>query len=98
MFDRLVATGGGAKSKLWMQIKADVLGLPFTTLETEDAGTVGCAMMAGLAAGAFADLKSAAKVLVRRSGTFAPDAERHAKYSEVYKRYKRMYDAVRPLV
>ncbi|MBR4259800.1 MAG: carbohydrate kinase [Kiritimatiellae bacterium] len=98
MFDRLVATGGGAKSKLWMQIKADVLGLPFTTLETEDAGTVGCAMMAGLAAGAFADLKSAAKVLVRRTGTFAPDAERHAKYSEVYKRYKGLYDAVRPLV
>jgi len=97
-FDRLVATGGGAKSKLWMQIKADVLGLPFDTLETEDAGTVGCAMMAGVASGVFADLAAAAKALVRKTGTFEPDASRHDKYSAVYGRYKKLYDAVRPLV
>ena len=97
-FERLVATGGGAKSKLWMQIKADVLALPFDTLETEDAGTVGCAMMAGVAAGAFADLRAAAKVMVKRTGTFEPNAEMHAMYSAVYKRYKKLYTAVRPLV
>ena len=97
-FDRLVATGGGAKSNLWMQIKANVLGIPFDTLETEDAGTVGCAMMAGVASGAFADLQAAAEVLVKRTGTFEPDASRHAKYMEVYGRYKKLYDAVRPLV
>lgn len=97
-FGRLAATGGGAKSKLWMQIKADVLGLPFDTLETEDAGTVGCAMMAGVAAGAFADLQSAARVMVKRTGTFEPNSERHAKYLEAYSRYKKLYDAVRPLV
>ena len=97
-FDRLVATGGGAKSRLWTQMKADVLGLPFDTLETEDAGTVGCAMMAGVAAGAFADLPAAARALVRKTGTFEPDAARHAKYSEVYKRYEKLYPAVRPLV
>ena len=97
-FDRLVATGGGAKSKLWMQIKADVLALPFDTLETEDAGTVGCAMMACVAAGVFANLQAAAKVLVRKTGTYEPNAEMHARYSAVYERYKKLYNAVRPLV
>jgi xylulokinase len=97
-FSRLVATGGGAKSKLWMQIKADVLALPFDTLETEDAGTVGCAMMAGVAAGAFADLQAAASVLVKRTGIFEPNAEMHARYSAVYERYKKLYNAVRPLI
>ena len=97
-FDRLVATGGGAKSKLWMQMKADVLGLPFDTLETEDAGTVGSAMMAGVAAGAFADLTAACAVMVRKTGAFVPDPARKSQYDAIYKRYEKLYAAVRPLV
>ena len=97
-FDRLVATGGGAKSRLWVQIKADVLGVPITTLETEDAGTVGCAMMAGVAAGVFSGLAEACSAMVRETGAFAPDPDRHARYSEIYERYEKLYDAVRPLV
>ena len=97
-FGRLVATGGGAKSRLWMQMKADVLGLPFDTLETEDAGTVGCAMMAGVAAGVFADFSAAQAALVRKTGSFAPNAERHAAYMSVYRRYEKLYDSIRSLV
>ena len=97
-FTRLVATGGGAKSKLWMQMKADVLGVPLDTLETEDAGTVGCAMMAGVAAGVFPDLAAAAKVMVRKLGTYEPNFERKAEYDKVYARYRKLYEAVRPLV
>ena len=97
-FDRLVATGGGAKSRLWVQMKADVLGIPIETLETDDAGTVGCAMMAGLACGAFGSIAEAAAKMVRRVGRFDPDPARHALYSEVFARYERLYAAVRPLV
>lgn len=98
VFKRLVATGGGAKSKLWMQIKADVLGLPFETLETEDAGTVGCAMLAGIAAGVFADIEAAKNIMIKRTGSYEPDMERHALYNELYSRYERLYEAVRPLM
>lgn len=98
VFKRLVATGGGAKSKLWMQIKADVLGLPFDTLETEDAGTVGCAMLAGIASGVFADIEAAKSIMIKKTGTFEPNPERHALYSSVYSRYERLYEAIRPLV
>ncbi len=97
-FDRLVATGGGAKSRLWVQMKADVLGIPIETLETDDAGTVGSAMMAGLACGAFGSIAEAAAKMVRRVGRFDPDPARHELYSEVFARYERLYDAVRPLV
>ena len=96
-FDRLVATGGGAKSKMWMQMKADVLGIPFDALEVEDAGTVGCAMMAGVACGAYPDLAAARAAMVRRAGSYSPDPVRHVAYSGVYERYRKLYDAVRPL-
>jgi xylulokinase len=96
-FDRLVATGGGAKSKLWMQMKADVLGIPFDALEVEDAGTVGCAMMAGVACGVYPDLDAACSAMVRRVGSYVPNMTRHEAYSRVYERYVKLYYAVRPL-
>lgn len=97
-FTRLCATGGGAKSKYWMQMKADVLNMPITALKTVNAGTVGCAMLTGVATGVFADLADAASKMVRETETFYPRPELHAKYMEIYARYKEVYKAVRPLV
>lgn len=97
-FKSLSATGGGAKSSVWMQMKADMLDLPITTLETSDAGTVGCAMEAGIAAGIFKDLREAASVMVKKCGTYVPSPEMHEKYMDVYKRYRELYKAIRPLV
>jgi len=97
-YDRLVATGGGAKSKVWTQIKADVLGVPVVSLETEDAGTVGCAMLAGVAVGVFGDLAEARRTMVREIGSFEPDPKRQAEYDLIYRRYEKLYEAVRPLV
>ena len=97
-YDRLVATGGGAKSRLWTQIKADVLGVPVVSLETDDAGTVGCAMLAGVAVGLFRDLPEARRTMVREIGSCTPNPERQAEYDRIYRRYERLYNAVRPLV
>ena len=97
-FDKLRATGGGAKSAVWMQMKADVLDLPITALETADAGTVGSAMLTGIAAGLFRDLSDAAGHMVREIRTYYPRREMHEKYMAVYERYKQLYCAVRPLV
>ena len=96
-YNRLVATGGGAKSKVWAQIKADVLGVPIVALETEDAGTVGCAMLAGVAIGVFRDLPEARKTMVREIGSYEPDPKRQPEYDLIYKRYEKLYEAVRPL-
>lgn len=97
-FEKLNATGGGAHSAVWMQMKADVLNLPITALKTVDAGTVGSAMLTGVAIGMFRDLKEAARLMVEETVTYEPRQEIHEKYLEVYERYRRLYDAVRPLM
>lgn len=97
-FEKLNATGGGARSAVWMQIKADVLNLPITALKTVDAGTVGSAMLTGVATGAFRDLQEAAGHMVEETITYEPRPEMHRKYMQVFERYRRVYEAVRPLV
>lgn len=97
-FRKLHATGGGAASREWTQMKADVLGLPVTSLKTSDAGTVGCAMLTGIAIGVFTDLEDAAFHMVEKTETYEPRWEMHEKYMEIYKRYEKLYEAVRPLV
>ncbi len=97
-FTKLHATGGGAKSKVWMQMKADILNLPITSLKTSDAGTVGSAMLTGVAAGVFSDLEEAASIMVRQRETYYPDPRRHEQYMQIYERYRKVYQAVRPLV
>lgn len=96
-FTHLHATGGGAKSKAWMQMKADVLDMPITALETADAGTVGCAMLTGVATGVYRDVSAAAERMVRRTETYVPRAQQHRRYMEIFARYKKVYHAVRPL-
>ena len=97
-FDRINATGGGARSKVWMQMKADILGIPITALKTADAGTVGSAMLTGIAAGIYEDLEDAAACMVKETDVYRPRPEMHKRYMKVYERYKGVYSAVRPLV
>ncbi len=97
-FEKLNATGGGARSAVWMQMKADVLNLPITALKTVDAGTVGSAMLTGVATGVFQDLKEAAEHMVEETVTYIPRPQMHEKYMQVFARYCSVYEAVRPLM
>ena len=97
-FTRLNATGGGARSSVWMQMKADVLNLPITALKTTDAGTVGSAMLTGIAVGLFPDLNDAAAHMVQETETYYPRPVLHEKYKKIYERYRQVYTAVRPLM
>jgi xylulokinase len=97
-FQMLHATGGGARSAVWTQMKADILNVPFTTLATANAGTVGSAMLTGIAVGCFQNLDEAAVHMVEKTKVYLPDEVRHEKYMEVYRRYRRVYDAVRGLM
>ena len=97
-FKKLHATGGGAQSAVWMQMKADVLNLPMSALKTADAGTVGSAMLTGIAIGLFCDLEDAAGHMVEETITYYPRKEMHTKYQEIFERYKKVYHAVRPLL
>lgn len=97
-FHMLHATGGGAHSEVWMQMKADMLNIPITALSTVDAGTVGSAMLTGIAVGCFKDLEDAAEYMVEKKKIYQPNPEMHQKYQSLYERYRKLYQAVRPLV
>lgn len=97
-FEMLHATGGGAKSEVWMQMKADILNIPVTALKTGDAGTVGSAMLTGIAVGCFENLYDAAEHMVEKEKVYVPDSQMHEKYMTIYKRYRSLYSAVRPLM
>lgn len=82
------AIGGGARSDLWNQIKADVLGMPYLRLDRSEFGTWGSAMIAGKAAGIFGDLATVAYDHARPTGEpVAPDAKHNAAYQRHVARY-----------
>ena len=89
--------GGGARSALWNQIKADTCGLPVVTLQGEDAAVRGDAMLAGVAAGIYGDLAEAATAMVRTGQRYEPDPAVHAAYDHAYARYIELFEALRPL-
>ncbi|MDO5136511.1 MAG: FGGY-family carbohydrate kinase [Eubacteriales bacterium] len=97
-FQMLHATGGGANSRVWMQMKADMLNVPITALKTVDAGTVGSAVLTGIAVGCFKDLEDGAAHMVEKKEVYLPRADMHEKYQKVYRRYRKLYQAVRELV
>lgn len=80
--------GGGAKSEVWNQIKADVLGVPFLGLTRSEFGTWGAAMIAGKAVGIYSDLAEVAfEHAVPAGKPLEPDMEKHAQYEGYVERY-----------
>lgn len=97
-FEKIHATGGGAHSATWMQMKADMLNVPMVALKTVDAGTVGSAMLTGVAIGLFRDLQDASAHMVEKMKVYEPRSEMHEKYLKIYEKYQNVYRAVRPLM
>ena len=94
----LNATGGCAKSRVWLQIKADILGVDISRMSTDEAGTIGGIMLTGLATGVYTNLEEAAKALVRTVETYHPQKEMQEQYEKHYQRYSGLYKAIRPLL
>lgn len=94
---RLRAIGGGAKSPLWVQRKADILGLPVAVLENSEAAALGVAMLGGKAAGTIRDLGDMARAVVKVKRVMEPDERRHGIYEELYSVYRDLYPSVKSL-
>jgi xylulokinase len=93
--DEVRVVGGGARSPLWLQIKADVMDRPVRPVLAEEPTALGAAMLAGVAAGAFADFDDAVDRAVEIAPEpIAPDPARAARYRETYDSYRRLYDGV----
>ncbi|HET9674238.1 MAG TPA: xylulokinase [Gaiellaceae bacterium] len=91
------ASGGGARSALWLRIVASVLGIPLERTVVEEGAAYGAALLAGVACGAFADVHEAVARAVHVRDVVEPDASWQDAYEHGYARYKLLYPALRPL-
>ena len=96
--DKLVATGGGASSSVWLQIKADILNRTVTSLSAKEAGACGTCMMTAVAVGICKSLEEAKKIFVSEKEQYIPDCENAKNYKKKYGAYKKLYNAVRPII
>jgi xylulokinase len=93
-FDTIRATGGGARSPLGMQLRADITGRCFQILESPEAVCLGAALLAGLAAGVYGSLAQAVKQAVRVVATVEPDPDASRAYAKQIKQYRALYPAL----
>lgn len=93
----LRVVGGGARSPLWLRMKADVTGRHVRVLATREATALGAAMLAGVGAGTFTDLDEAVdRLAVLEPDIIEPDPAVAAAYDDAYRRYRSLFDAMEP--
>jgi xylulokinase len=94
--DEVRATGGGARSPLWLQLQADIYGCPMRRTAVDEGPAYGAALLAGVASGVFPDVEAAAARNVRlRDEVTEPDPERARRYDELYAIFASLYPALR---
>ena len=91
--DKVIVTGGGSSSDLFMQILADVFNIKTVRNEVNGAAGLGSAICAAVAAGVYPDFDTAVANMVRITDTFEPDPEAHAVYSKMLPIYESIQEA-----
>lgn len=82
--------GGAARSRVWVQMFADILQCPIEVVSTKELGAQGCAMTAAVAAGIYADSAAAVVAMVPPVHTVMPDTQKADIYNKKYDRYVRL--------
>lgn len=94
---RICSMGGGARSRLWLQIKADVLQKPVTRLAVEESALLGAAMLGATAVKTYPDLEKATEQMVKYGETYHPNADLAKVYEATYEKYVALYERLEPL-
>lgn len=89
--ERIVASGGGARTALWLQIKASAYGVPIVVPAEPECGVIGCAALGQVAVGRHADVRAAAQALVRWEREIAPEPRWQATYSRMQPVFDKLY-------
>ncbi len=89
--------GGGARSAAGLQLKADIMGVPVTTLKVREAACFGAAILAGRAIGLYGSMEEIQR-LVRTDITYEPEEVSRIMYDERYRVYRGLYDVMKPVM
>jgi xylulokinase len=87
--------GGGSRSDVWCQIRADALGMVLRRAAAPEAAAIGAAMLAGVGSGVMPSIVAASRELVQFDATFEPDAGKVGYYAEKFGKYRELYEALR---
>jgi len=93
----LRAIGGGAKSRKWLQLKADLYGKRIASLQVSEAASLGAAILAGVAVGEYKSIDEAVKTVVKKKEVFYPQKENMKIYEEKFQIYRDIYPTLRDL-
>ncbi|HEU5230879.1 MAG TPA: xylulokinase [Ktedonobacteraceae bacterium] len=96
--EQLRATGGGAKSPLWRQIIADVLGVELVTTSASEGPAFGAALLAGVASGVYSSVQQACEQTVRVVERTEPRPAVAPIYAQAYETYRALYPALKPII
>ena len=93
--DEIVVVGGGARSTLWCQIIANVLGRSVHFARERESTALGAGIHAAAAVGLYTDIRSAADAMTGVEQSFAPDAASHARYADIFEAYRSIYPGLK---
>ncbi len=94
--NELKVIGGGSKSRIWMQILADVIGLPIAQMGGEGGAGYGMALLAAYSCGEIDSIEHISERAVQVKEHFYPRAYNAALYNAKYQKYMKIYDALKP--
>jgi xylulokinase len=89
--NELHAVGGGAKSNLWLQLKADICQIPLRIPQVTEAACLGAALLAGVGVGIYPDFDTAVAQTVHFERRIQPKADSVAAYNTRYELYQQVY-------
>ena len=96
--ERIVACGGATKSRDWMQMHADVTGVPITLTEVGDAVVLGTCMLAAVGAGLYKDLPEASENMVHEIDVIEPNQAVHDEYQFYVDKYCDTYPQLQSMI
>ncbi|MDD2707327.1 MAG: xylulokinase [Verrucomicrobiae bacterium] len=92
---KFILIGGGARSRLWRRIVCDVFGQDIHVPEQCDA-SFGAALLAGVGAGIFKDVRAAVQKTLKTSEKLTPNPDLHKQYSALFDKYRKMQASLAP--
>ena len=95
--DKIIAIGGPTRSDIWVQSKADITSMLVEIPEVAEPVTLGAAMLAGIGAGVYDNLAQAYEAVRKKTRIIEPNEKEHAKYVEIYQKYKKLYPALKSI-
>lgn len=89
--EKIVCIGGAAKNEIWLQMVADIFGMPVLKLTNEQGPALGAAMIAAIGVGWFESYEQAVSKCVETSRTLLPNINNHQQYAKYFECYKLIY-------